>query len=197
MDGFTATRLLRSRGVKVPIIALTAHAMKGFERTVLDAGCTGYITKPVDIDTLLQTLAGVLDGSPAANQPSKAAAPVPPSEQAVKAVVSAPLVSRLANHPSLGAVARRFAQQMPERLESMERAWNLRDYGSLADLAHGLKGSGGTVGFDAFVEPAKALEQCAKERNEDGAQEALAEIRALVQRLEGNEEKQVSGAQIG
>ena len=62
MDGFTATRALRQRGLKIPIIALTANAMKGFEQEVLEAGCTGYLTKPVDIDGLLQTLADLLGG---------------------------------------------------------------------------------------------------------------------------------------
>jgi HPt (histidine-containing phosphotransfer) domain-containing protein len=86
---------------------------------------------------------------------------------------------------------------MPERLEAMEGALNLRDYELLATLAHALKGSGGTVGFDAFTRPAKALEQYAKERNGPGAQEALAQIRALVQRLDGQAERQVSEVQIG
>ena len=62
MDGYTATRTLRQQGMKLPIFALTANAMKGFEREVLDAGCTGYLTKPVDIDVLLQTLGELLGG---------------------------------------------------------------------------------------------------------------------------------------
>jgi PAS domain S-box-containing protein len=197
MDGFTATRLLRKMGLKVPIIALTAHAMKGFERTVLEAGCTGYITKPVDIDKLLQTLADLLGGTPMSSPMAKTGFQLPSADQGVKAAANAPLVSRLALHPKLQAVVRRFAQQMPERLEAMEGALNLRDYELLATLAHALKGSGGTVGFDAFTRPAKALEQYAKERNGPGAQEALAQIRALVQRLDGQAERQVSEVQIG
>ena len=43
-----------SRGVKTPIVALTANAMKGFEEEVLAAGCTAYLTKPIDIDRLLE-----------------------------------------------------------------------------------------------------------------------------------------------
>jgi PAS domain S-box-containing protein len=56
MDGYTATRTLRQRGLKTPIFALTAHAMAGFEKEVLEAGCTGYVTKPIDIDLLLGAL---------------------------------------------------------------------------------------------------------------------------------------------
>ena len=43
MDGYTATSVLRQEGLETPIIALTANAMKGFERECLEAGCTGYL----------------------------------------------------------------------------------------------------------------------------------------------------------
>lgn len=50
MDGLTATKLLRQDSTlsQVCIVALTAHAMKGDEEKVLEAGCNGYISKPID-----------------------------------------------------------------------------------------------------------------------------------------------------
>ena len=50
MDGLTLTRLLKtqSRYQRVPIVALTASAMRGDEAKALAAGCVGYITKPID-----------------------------------------------------------------------------------------------------------------------------------------------------
>jgi CheY-like chemotaxis protein len=53
MDGWEATRQIRATGSKVPIIALTAHAMDGDERKAREAGCDDYDTKPVELPRLL------------------------------------------------------------------------------------------------------------------------------------------------
>ena len=54
MDGLTATRTIRGMsGLKdVPIVALTANAMEGDKEKTLEAGCNGYIRKPIDVDKL-------------------------------------------------------------------------------------------------------------------------------------------------
>lgn len=50
MDGLTATSILKKdpQTQDIPIVALTAHAMKGDEAKALQAGCCGYLTKPID-----------------------------------------------------------------------------------------------------------------------------------------------------
>src|SRR5579859_4336194 len=52
MDGLTATKLLRLNEQlrRIPIVALTANVMKGDREKALDAGCDGYIPKPIDVD---------------------------------------------------------------------------------------------------------------------------------------------------
>lgn len=54
-DGLTATRLLRANAVTadLPVLAVTAHAMRGDERRILDAGCDAYVAKPVSYKLLL------------------------------------------------------------------------------------------------------------------------------------------------
>jgi CheY-like chemotaxis protein len=60
MDGIAATRVIRSMSAaakaSTPIIALTANAMKGDEEEYLAAGMNGYLTKPIDSDSLINTL---------------------------------------------------------------------------------------------------------------------------------------------
>ncbi len=62
MDGLTLTRKLKAdeRLQHVPVIALTAFAMKGDDQKALDAGCSGYITKPIDTRKLAQRVSDFL-----------------------------------------------------------------------------------------------------------------------------------------
>jgi CheY-like chemotaxis protein len=62
MDGLTLTRKLKadSRLKHIPVMALTASAMKGDEKKAADAGCDGYITKPIDTRKLPQLVMELL-----------------------------------------------------------------------------------------------------------------------------------------
>ena len=60
MDGFDATRTIREReklsGAHIPIIAMTAYAMKGDREKCLDVGMDGYVSKPINVNELEQAL---------------------------------------------------------------------------------------------------------------------------------------------
>ncbi len=81
MDGLEATRVIRADPVlaRVPVVAVTAFAMKGDERKALDAGCQGYITKPIDtrgvLDNIRRFLRKTQAPAPPAGGASETAAP--------------------------------------------------------------------------------------------------------------------------
>jgi two-component system cell cycle response regulator DivK len=65
IDGLTLTRRLKAEPAMsdVIIVAITAYAMKGDKQRALDAGCDGYIAKPIDTRTLASLVARYLEGS--------------------------------------------------------------------------------------------------------------------------------------
>ena len=184
MDGYAATRLLREQGLSTPLYALTANAMKGFEKECLEVGASGFLTKPIDIDLLLETLGNLLGvkqvTAPTSNDVIRAAA-------AVAATVSegAPIVSTLPlNVPRFAAVIRTFHQRLEEELAEMNTALGANDFAHLANRAHWLKGSGGSVGFPAFTDPATRLEIQAQEESPEDITLTLLEIEQLWRRIQ-------------
>jgi PAS domain S-box-containing protein len=191
MDGYTATRILREQGRDLPIIALTANAMKGFEQEVLAVGCSAYLTKPVDIDKLLEMLAGMMGAERCLIEPLNISDAMPIKEDTPSEVAEArlPVKSRLADHPRLRSVVRKFALQLGERMQAFEQARAKAAYDELAGLAHWLKGAAGTVGFDTFTEPARALEQAAKDGNKEQVDKAMVVLQDMANRVEAPTEE--------
>jgi PAS domain S-box-containing protein len=194
MDGSTATQELRKRGLTLPVLALTANAMKGFEREIESGGFTGHLTKPIDIDHMLATLAGYLGGErieqTASDQfpvqlptLSVSAAATPSTQAASFTPRGAPITSRLATHPRLARVARSFCEQLPYKLDEMQRALSAADFPALSALAHWLKGAGGTVGYDAFFEPARDLEHAAVAADAAAARIEMEKLNQLALRV--------------
>jgi CheY-like chemotaxis protein/HPt (histidine-containing phosphotransfer) domain-containing protein len=187
MDGYTATRTLRQRGCELPIYALTAHALKGMEQDCLAAGCSGYLSKPIDIDQLLAAMAKLLGGRLEAvepeSPPAATSAEVPKASSADGRQTLPPLVSRLPDKPRFRQIMQRFVVRLDEQLDAMETSWQQRNFAELASLAHWLKGSGGTVGFDDFTNPAARLESLSKSQSENGVEATLHELRELARRI--------------
>jgi two-component system, sensor histidine kinase len=180
MDGYTATTKLRDLGVKTPVIALTAHAMKGDEQRCRDAGCSVYLTKPIDGEKLLNTVADTLQGELGQSEP--AAKPAEP------ATIPNPLISSLPlDDPEFCDIAREFVDRALEQSRNMRRAWESQDLDSLADLAHWFKGAAGTAGYHALTEPSRKLERMVKDRDLDHIEPALVALTDLIERLQAPE----------
>ena len=201
MDGYEAAGLMRADGFEGPLVALTANAMSGFEERVLAAGFSHYETKPIDIDRLLALLAELVGRATAEDAPSpeadaapaalaSPAPPAPPAAGSPEAAPggpgpgAAPIPSALAaTNPAFATIAARFLERLDGELAAMRAAVDREDAALVADRAHWLKGSGGTVGYACLGEPAAALETAAKASDGAGVRAAFAEIEALCARL--------------
>lgn len=66
MDGLDATRVLKSDPATrhIPVIAVTAHAMRGDEKRILDAGCSAYLAKPIDVQSLRAEVSRLITPGP-------------------------------------------------------------------------------------------------------------------------------------
>ena len=192
MDGYTAARTMRETGNTTPIIALTANAMKGSEQECLEAGCTGFLTKPIDIDQLVSRIATTLEVEQTTAPETESASPVnagsttvdQPPKDSSDAICLSPLVSELPTEfPEFQKIVEDFIPRLSEQLDAMELALQQQDLATVKSIAHWLKGAGGTVGFPQFTEPSLKMEQSAGQGSDDELQEAFLELQQLAARV--------------
>jgi signal transduction histidine kinase/DNA-binding NarL/FixJ family response regulator len=188
MDGFTATRAIRQRGFDVPIVALTANAMKGFEAECLEAGYSSYLSKPIEVDHFMRHIAKLLNGQPqrlqapdpATRTLAPASAPTPPAGEQAQPIVSS-LQGRM---PKIESLIDSFVVKLQAEMGAIHEALDHQAGSELAKLAHWLKGTGGTIGFNQFTAPAKELEMAAKAGDWQSASRAFEQLAALAERVD-------------
>jgi len=179
MDGCEATMAIRhkeeSTGAHIPIIAMTAHAMKGDRERCLAAGMDGYISKPVRAEELIKITESFGRDSGPIDQGGE------PSSQAFDRERA---LERLDGDESLLVdLAKIFRQESPKMLSAIQEAVDKKDADAVHRSAHSLKGAVAAFAAQNAFDAALALERVGRAKEMDDVQKLYASLSSEVAKL--------------
>ncbi|MFA8019235.1 response regulator [Bremerella cremea] len=190
LDGFQATSVIRAleRGsnTTTPIIAMTAHAMRGDREKCLEAGMDAYVAKPLDVKQLLGLVESVAeDHQPATSEsPDNGASAKAMGEPSTPVVDYAGAMTRLGNDAELfGEFITYYDEDSKQLIEEIANAIQTRATGDLHRAAHNLKGLASNLGAQRVVNAAYRLERLGKNGELSQAPVALEDLRTEMARL--------------
>ncbi|WP_426197386.1 ATP-binding protein [Massilia sp. DWR3-1-1] len=161
LDGVSATESLRAQGFDKPIIALTANLMQEDLARYAAAGFNRSVGKPIDFAELAATLAILLGQTGGAGAGTGAA------------LALAPVIDALAE------IRDAFSASLAPRLASLAALVDGGQWSEAAELAHQLRGAGGSFGYPGLSRCARVLEMAADRRDGAASAQALAALMAL------------------
>jgi len=187
MDGYQATRALRGdpRHQTLPIVAMTANALRGDRERCLAAGMNDYVHKPVDVAQFFQTLQRWLGAAePGRAKPAVAEQPAPASGALPDELPGFDLDVLREWLPRNPGLARKLLREFGERhqawLRRLESGLGNNDPPMLERLLHGLAGEAGTVGARTLSEAAARLEESVRLGQMDALRQGIPEVSALL-----------------
>ncbi len=182
MDGMEATAAIRQReknsGKHIPILAMTAHAMRGDKERYLASGMDGYTSKPIYPPDLFaeieRCMAATERTSPMAENSRE------PNEQ----IDRVSLLERVEGDQELLAeMIHLFQEDVPHLLAAMRDALKRGDMAVLERSAHSLKGAVSNLSAKATAAAALHLEKDAKNKDAESAKQSLGEVERAVEHL--------------
>jgi len=193
MDGLEATRLIRASrsgafDPDIPIVAMTAHALKGDRERFLAAGANGYVAKPVEPEELLRAVEQAMRGGDLAS--GAAACDLQNPQSSLPDLDREWAASQFAAKPELhGKLVEVFREELPRRVAEIRQALADGDQKQLVGSAHALKGASGVIGAAVVRQCALDIEQAGRSMNHalageffQGLEAASARVLSLLQK---------------
>jgi two-component system sensor histidine kinase/response regulator len=179
MDGYEATALIRERekrtGEHVLIVAMTAHAMQGDRQRCLDAGMDEYVSKPIRVAQLFDTIKSVCREREDSEKSSDSTGGAQYWTQALDAVGG--------DHDLLKVLTESVVDEAPRMMDAVRRSVRDRDPDGLQSAAHTLKGAIRYFGnSEAFTEAIR-LEEMGQDGNLEEAPGLLARLEVEIESL--------------
>ncbi|MGI1679921.1 MAG: PAS domain S-box protein [Cellvibrionaceae bacterium] len=187
MDGFDATKNIRQgvsgdQYIDIPIVAMTANAMKGDREKCLASGMTDYISKPIDNVQLEKIIIKVVLGEAFIKDGDKFEGQSNPSENIEEPIKITGLhvwdkdsaLKRVKGKKErLIKLISMFQEDMPDRLESLKKLIANDDYANVCGVAHTIKGVAGNLGAEKLMELASNIEVSGKNQYKEEIHELL------------------------
>lgn len=178
LDGLEATEMIRSRergrSSRIPIIAMTAAAMKGDRERCLQAGMDDYVAKPVDPSELYATIDRYVSRDDRPEPASRTQEATPPASPAAASADEAPLLdltvteSRTRSGPAaVRLLVEAFEEECRQSLDRMRKGMEQADMEPVRRAAHALKGAAGIFGAAKLIARAAELEQSTEASSSD------------------------------
>lgn len=174
MNGFEATRQIKIDHPEIPVIALTACAMKGDDEKCFNAGCNAYLTKPVDRKKLIETLTKYLSADNVKQNQNVNNELTDNQEKSMNINTESAqsgeieldwqmLMERIGDEELIDEIMPVFLKDNSERIQLLAEAVRKNDSREVKFYAHSIKGASGTIGAAKIFELGKLLENAARD----------------------------------
>jgi len=197
MNGLEATERIRGSGIRTPIVAVSADAIKEDMQRAMNTGMNDFITKPFKKKDLLPVIdrwAHTGSDAPGSDGPAAPPEPAPPETappQSPLPETAPPMDLEMAVETFLGDrevvlnVLAQFMDKAGRELHELEEAVSKSDFERIQDLAHSIKGSSWNLEIRRLGEHAEVMERAAREGDgraaRDGLREAIAAFGELTE----------------
>jgi CheY-like chemotaxis protein len=185
MDGLEATSMIRARQAvsenHTPIIAMTAHAMKGDREACLEAGMDGYVSKPIRAPKLFEVIDTVMAEEDPGGAERVIAGQQPPDHEHVDWTRALEVVQ--GDRELLRELVIAFLEECPKFVQEIHTSIDSQDYTLLHRAAHTLKGSMRYFGATDAFNYAFDLERLGSETKIDGARQKFETLQGELDRV--------------